>query len=955
MSEIWLLTRSYLWQHPSRLILTCVAMMAAACMVIWVVSGYDALLKQFKEFSGASLGRYTLTVYPVRPSGPASGGSPGGPGPGRFVAPEVVEQLRQDPSVVAADLMWGQPAMVRPYNPATFRKMPTSRPASRPGMSSVASAPAGNRSGPRGRGGVTLIGTDALEPPYPLARGRWIDSRHPDLLEAALSVDAAHRLGVDLGGEVAAGIGENAQKLTVVGIVDVPAMPPSPGRFGPQARGPSSGGLYVPMKLAEKILDRSAQVSFLGIVVKPGADVTKFRFGWQAKFDQADPPLQFQNAQELEEELDASQTAKNMLMQAYSATGISLLAALFIIFTTLSMGVSERARQFAVLRAVALTRWQVAGLIAVESLILAVIGWLGGIGAGWGLLWLISQSQPTLLGGGAVLGKWSLLLSAACAFGGALCAAVIPAVRTMQLHPLDAMSPRAPSHPHRWPILSVGVGAVLILLNPLLTFVIPQTDESRYALYMALGCTSMAIGFILLAPAAVVVAERVFGPVLAFLLGLEPRLLQSQLSTNLWRTVGTSVAMTIGLGLFVAMQVWGYTMLRPFEPGAWVPDAMIAFLPQGLPPDKGQAVAHLSGIRPETCLPLAVEQPKLTDDITGSAQRASVTRQDNVVLIGLDPDRGLGGADPLLKLEWVAGSPSTAIPLLKNGRGCIVPDHFCRETGLKPGDKFKVNAPADPTRPVEYVIAGVVRLPGWHWMSKFSGVRVNSGRSAAMCFAAYQTVSDDFHLQNVRFYWAEVTGPVDGKKLAEQARSLAESATGTPYQLAGGGFPQADGGYTVRVTTPVDIRQRIRARADGWIWSLSQLPLVTLAVSSIGVLNAILASIRARTWDLGVLRALGFTRFALVRLVIAESLLVGIVACLLSLGFGVMAGWCGSGISQYVSFFGGLHPTLVIPWGKLSIGLGGALLLCFVAALWPAIATGRTETLRLLQAGRSAF
>ena len=84
-------------------------------------------------------------------------------------------------------------------------------------------------------------------------------------------------------------------------------------------------------------------------------------------------------------------------------------------------------------------------------------------------------------------------------------------------------------------------------------------------------------------------------------------------------------------------------------------------------------------------------------------------------------------------------------------------------------------------------------------------------------------------------------------------------------------------------------------------------------------------------------------------------LLIGLVACLISTGFGVMAGWCGTGISQYVSFFGGLDTPLVVPWAKIAYAAGGTLLLCLLAALWPAISTGRSEPLKLLQAGRSVM
>ena len=55
-----------------------------------------------------------------------------------------------------------------------------------------------------------------------------------------------------------------------------------------------------------------------------------------------------------------------------------------------------------------------------------------------------------------------------------------------------------------------------------------------------LGCSTMAVGFLLLTPAAILLVENVFGPLVAAILGLEPRLLQSQLGSNLWRTLGTT-------------------------------------------------------------------------------------------------------------------------------------------------------------------------------------------------------------------------------------------------------------------------------------------------------------------------------------------------------------------------------------------------------------------------------
>ena len=52
-------------------------------------------------------------------------------------------------------------------------------------------------------------------------------------------------------------------------------------------------------------------------------------------------------------------------------------------------------------------------------------------------------------------------------------------------------------------------------------------------------------------------------------------------------------------------------------------------------------VDRIEGVAPQRCLPLAVEQPRLARDLTGSDTRNSVTRQDNVILIGIDPGHGM--------------------------------------------------------------------------------------------------------------------------------------------------------------------------------------------------------------------------------------------------------------------------------------------------------------------------
>jgi putative ABC transport system permease protein len=927
--------------RPGRLLLTVLSTIAAACVVVWVVSGYDALVQSFRDLSEKYLGRYELIVLPTD----------SGDSPSRQLSAELLNALRQDPAVTEVDPVFQTGVKLKPKNAKAGKTAPVS-----------SETP-------------TLVGTDASAAPYALLQGKWIDAAQPQRLEAALGKGLAERLGVKVGDEVlvSSGKSEAETALRIVGIVEQrKSVPPEkfmiglpPSRGPPLTHGPAAAALYVPWSLSEKLSGRHAKADFAGIVLARGIKIDEFRAHWSKQLAQASPPAEFQALEDVGTELQQSSAAESVRGQALSATGISLLAALFIIFTTLNMGVDERIRQFAMLRAVSLTKAQVGAMIALESLFLGSIGWAGGLLAGWGLLAIVSHFKPSLFPDGVSLGSWCVGLSGTCALGGSLAASVLPAWKVTRVSPLEAMTVRPPAKSGR---LSWGVtlaSLLLIAINPLVVFTIPMPDTARYAASAFIGCPAMGIGFMLLAPLAIIFTEKILGPLTARLVRVSPRLLATQLSSNLWRTIGTTAALSIGLGLFVTMQTWGYSMLEPFVPGEWVPDLVVGLMPAGVPDAEIDAVRHVKGVVADQCVPLAVEQTKFAEDITGARVRESSSRQDNCVMIGVDPVKVLGGEKPMFDFRFVDGSRQEALKKLQQGRYCLVPDHFQRETGLGVGGKFAVIPPKSPHSRVEYEIAGVVSMNGWHWMSKV-GLRNHGGeRSAALVFAPFAEVRRDFAIDRTTFFWMNLDGSAAEDQIKSSLQAIAQRnldvKLALPRQPGQGqtGSGNKDGrrkGYTasVNMQSAAGARKTVNERADGIIWTLSLLPLVTLAVASLGVVNTVLSSIRARRWDMGVLRALGVTRFELVRLILAEAILVGIAACVLSLGLGVMAGYCGTGITRYTNIRGGQIVPLVIPWVKLAIGFAATLMLCLLAALWPAITTGRTEPLKLLQAGRAA-
>ncbi|QDS94758.1 Macrolide export ATP-binding/permease protein MacB [Roseimaritima multifibrata] len=957
-----------LLERPARLAFTTLATAAAVGLVIWISSGYEALEKTYDEYSNLALGRYELTVAPIQLD------------EGVYVSEKVLAELRKDPSVRDADPMDSLRLAIR-IDPklnergANAGNREDSSGKSAAGLSPASGAngveslrspqgPDGPGSGPNARlPSLRFIATDASLPPFDLSAGVWFERESLETLSVVLRKDVAEGRGLAVGDYLSVEFaqpnaeGDTEVLLQVIGLLDAPSL------SGAEAVGipmlvPGSGEAFVTAATLEKMTGQAAQIRLLGIALDPNTDITKFRFGWAPRLNAFATPVQFQEAFEIEEALDQAAAAQNVRMQSYAATGIAMVVAMLVIFCSLSMGVTERIRQFAILRAICMTRFQIGFLITFEGMALGVVGLFVGVGIAWLVLRAIAATYDQMLYHGIGLGVWTLTLACLAALGGAALASLFPIYRAVRVKPLDAMIPIQSSAIHQslswwWTI----VGLLLIAVNPLLTFVLPPSEERVY-LSMAIGFGSMTVGFILIAPLVVVLVDLGLSPLLTRLFGVDPKLLASQISNNLWRTVGASIAMAFGLGLFVGIQVWGFTMLEAFIPGNWSPDA-IAVMEPGLPKHVAARIASVDGVDADRCLPLVVEQPRLIDDITGSAQRPSVTRQDNVVIVGLDPRAALLAPNSLLEFDWVAGSREEAVMQMQQGHACVVPDHFLEETGLSVGDSIALAPPRNSAHPAIYRIAGAVRLPGWHWQTKLTGLRPRTHRAAALVFADYESVAEDFDLPVASHVWFSYADSIErSERSTTQIKEMVTQLLEQEMRRRSGGLSAADADTlrpqdpSVRVVAVQGIRDHLQGAARRWIWVISQVPLISLVIACLGLLNVMLASVRARRWEFGVLRSIGFTSSDLTRAIFLEGLLIAIVAALLSVGFGLLGGWCGSAMAQYISFFGGLHPPMVIPWLPIIAGVCLVLTLGLFTAAWPAISIGRTRPMRLLQQGR---
>jgi ABC-type antimicrobial peptide transport system permease subunit len=299
---------------------------------------------------------------------------------------------------------------------------------------------------------------------------------------------------------------------------------------------------------------------------------------------------------------------------SYLGGAVSMAAATFIVFSALSMGVSERQRGLATLRAIGATRRQVGALVVSEGLLLcgsgALIGAPLGVMCVGGLAWWFSEifvAGVAVSWGGLALGVFGTLLAA-------LAASLLPAWQATRVQALEAMAPSAIPPSARLPWVVAVIGAVLVAIDPFLFFGpidgmvglfgvanVPQTAAwLRLVLHFVLGLPAMFIGAFLLAPVLVKLIEFLLAGPVARVLSISPMLLRQQLSTGLWRAAGTASALMVGLAVLVVLQVQGHSALSGWRLPTRFPDLFLYYSPSASSDQAERIASALPATQPTT-------------------------------------------------------------------------------------------------------------------------------------------------------------------------------------------------------------------------------------------------------------------------------------------------------------------------------------------------------------------
>ncbi len=268
-----------------------------------------------------------------------------------------------------------------------------------------------------------------------LTEGHWFNSAAGNV--AVIDTNIADRQKVSVGGTITLPGIAGDLNLKVVGIVRKPGIMAG-----------IMHTMYGPLETVQKLVAPVAAPSLtrIQIDVKPGVDLQKFSEDWTARLEAIDPSLRIRLARESRKQLDDNLESVHLLSMLGGA--VSMLAATFIVFSALSMGVAERQRTLAMMRAIGAVRSQIGWLVMIEGMLLAGIGVAVGVPAGWAWVKILAFSfrhrAPIFFANGVHLDPAGVIMATATA--GRCCAAFTReffagVVGDAGLTPLEAMSP----------------------------------------------------------------------------------------------------------------------------------------------------------------------------------------------------------------------------------------------------------------------------------------------------------------------------------------------------------------------------------------------------------------------------------------------------------------------------------------------------------------------------------
>lgn len=742
--------------------------------------------------------------------------------------------------------------------------------------------------------------------PLTLASGSWLTDEANTIV---LDQRVADELGAGAGDTVEVQRFGEPVRLRVVGVAK---PPPLSGLFKNIL--PVYGSLATVARAAERgEIGGRPGINEVDIVVKPEFVPQAVIYQHQnAKPDPAIRGLLLQPTEKITAGFREGQRSGDIGLLLASI--IAFLASGFIITTGMTTAVGERLRELSIVRAVGGTRTQLA---ASQLLTGAIIGGCGAlVGVPLGMLGadVLIKMYPEQLPAGFVFSWVGVISGVVGSVFAGMIGAAYAAWLASRVSPSAGIASRAKPVAIRTIWMCLVVGLALISVQLLIIQFRPSDTDRFFWLYVPIAVPTLITGYFVLSIAVMYAVSVVIGPVLARLLGLPGVLLSRSLTRTPIRSGLTAGSMMLGLALLISIWTNGKSVLDRWFESLQFPDAFVTGI--SLKPDVADRIRTVSGVA--SACPIT-----LFNVDTDAFGIQGLTRY-RTTFLAFEPEVFFD----MTKVQWIQGDEATARRELAKGGAVIVAREFfvTRKLGVGDSITLKHNDIGHTFR-----IVGVVTSPGLDIASKFFDIGEGYVDQAInSVFGTREDLRQRFGSESVNLVQIAFKPDADPEQSMRAIRNL--RGTGI---LAGG--------------TATAMKVEIRSMISGTLKVFSLVAVGAMLVACFGVANVIVASVRARSFEFGVIRAAGAPRSLLTRLVIGEGLLISIAAAIVGTPFGIQGAWGGQNITAASI---GIDLMLSPPWEAIALGAVTVTAITMLAALPSAIGLMRQSPRALLGAMR---
>ncbi|GAA2386223.1 ABC transporter [Catellatospora methionotrophica] len=695
--------------------------------------------------------------------------------------------------------------------------------------------------------------------------------------EIAINVTLAELSKLKVGDRVGVLTTQPKKMFTLVGIFGYEG--------GLPGQGPVHEVRFTEAVAQELMLGAPGAYTSLSVTAAPGTDPAALRDAIQSRLGDR---YTVQTGQEagaaIAGEFKTILSLFNNILLGFA--GVALFVGTFLILNTFSIIVAQRTRELALSRALGASRRQVIGSVMVEALAIGLLASVLGLAAGVGVGALLAKFAADF--SSIVLASISVPLAAvisafAVGIGVTVIAALLPAVRASRVPPVAALQEVAT--PDR-PLTRLTVsGAVIGALGAgAIAFGLATTGDAVMWLLLG-GVLATFIGVSLLSPVLARPVVSVLGRLFSW--SVPGRLGRLNSGRNPRRTAITAAALMVGVALITGVNTTissADNSLRGDAETGFQADLIIS----------GQESPGVLPTFDEALLPRMRAVPGIGTVTARYADQAMVGEQPNWAAAFTD----LPAVVRDLSVVTVAGT------LDQPGPGeVVVDDQNAAEAGVAVGGTVTVKLPKG--EPTTYRVSGVYQR------TPFLG---------GYLFG---------------------TGVVPGMRFPQPSLAYVRLADGADADAARQGLE------ALLVDSPEMLVEDKQQYLDRVLGEGAQLLLMiqillglAIVIAVLGVINTLALSVLERTRELGLLRAIGLSRAATMRMITVEAVVITVFGVLLGVAVGV---GLGAAVVQGLADEG--LKTLTVPWNAIALYLAAGVALGVLAAALPAIRASRINIL----------